>query len=140
MNSKVETSVEPIAANDLQQLVEFAQFVGSARDAMSDEMVSRIARAMSEGLNQLDRLTRNEGLMHLLQVINREESQHLLVALSEAIYAASKDIAATAPAVGGIGCMLRVARDPGMQEGVRLLAVLGKHLSQNLREQHRRGG
>ncbi len=140
MTTKIETPVDAIPGDDLQRLVEFAQIITSARDAMSDEMVSRLAGAMSEGLNLLDRLTRNVGLMRLIQVLDREESQHLLIALSEAIYAASKDIAATAPAVGGIGCMLRVARDPGMQEGVRFLAVLGKHLSHNLREQHRRGG
>jgi hypothetical protein len=36
--------------------------------------------------------------------------------------------------------MLRVARDPGTQEGVRFLAVLGKYMSESLREQHRHGG
>ena len=77
--------------------------------------------------------------MRLLQVLDRQESQQLLVALSDAIHAASQDIAATAPATGGIGCMMRVVRDPGTQEGVRLLSVIGKHLSHSLLEQHRRG-
>ena len=128
-----------MANEDLQRLVEFAQLVTSARDAMSDDIVTRLAGAMSEGINLLDRLTRNEGLMRLLQVLDRQESQYLLIALSEAIHGASKDISAAAPATGGLGCMLRVARDPGTQEGVRFLAVLGKHLSHSLREQHRRG-
>jgi hypothetical protein len=35
---------------------------------------------------------------------------------------------------------LRIARDPGTQEGLRLLSVIGKHLSHSLREQHRHGG
>lgn len=140
MSTNVETGSAAIASDDLQRLVEFAQLFTSARDAMSDDIVARVAFAMSEGLNLLDRLTRNAGLMRLLQVLDREESQSLLIAMSEAFHIASKEIAATAPAVGGIGCMLRVARDPGMQEGVRFLAVMGKHLSDNLREQHRRGG
>jgi hypothetical protein len=88
----------------------------------------------------LDRLTRNEGLMRLLQVLERRESQQMLVALADALHAASQDVAAAPPAVGGLGCMLRVARDPGTQEGVRLMSVIGKHLSNSLREQHRRGG
>jgi uncharacterized protein YjgD (DUF1641 family) len=107
---------------------------------MSDEIVTRLAGAMSEGLNLLDRLTRNEGLMHLLKVLDRQDTQYLLIALSDAIHAASQEIPAAPPATGGLGCMLRVARDPGTQEGLRLLSVFGKHLSHSMREQHRRGG
>ena len=50
-------------AHDLEQLSELATLVTSARDAMSDEIVSRVASALSEGITLLDRLTRNEGLM-----------------------------------------------------------------------------
>ncbi|MDA8363229.1 MAG: hypothetical protein M0Z84_05265 [Gammaproteobacteria bacterium] len=137
MNSKVETPVEPIVRDDLQQLVELAHFIASARDAMSDEMVARIARATSEGLNQLDRLTRNEGLMRLLQVINREDSQRLLIALADVLHALSREVAEAPAASGGIGGILGVMREPGTQEGLRLLALVGKHLSHSLRQQHR---
>ncbi|MHB8256145.1 MAG: hypothetical protein ACYDHY_04605 [Acidiferrobacterales bacterium] len=140
MNSKVESPIDPIAKDDLQQLVELTHFIASARDAMSDEMVARIARAMSEGLNLLDRLTRNEGLMHLLHMINREEGQRLLIALAEVLRALSKDIAEAAPAAGGIGGVLRVVREPGTQEGLQLLSLVGKHLSHSLREQSRSNG
>jgi hypothetical protein len=129
-----------MATDDLQRLVEVAQLVTAARDAMSDEIVTRLSWAMSEGLTLLDRVTRNEGLMHLLKVLDRQDTQNLLIALSNAIHTASQEIPATAPATGGLGCLLRVVRDPGMQEGMRLLSVVGKHLSNNLREQHRRGG
>lgn len=139
MTTQTETPFDAMAVEDLQRLVEFAQLITAGRDAMSDEIVTRLAGAMSEGLNLLDRLTRNEGLMRLLQVLDRQESQYFLVALSEAIHAASRDIVANAPATGGLGCMLRVARDPGTQEGLRLLSVFGKHLSHSMREQHRRG-
>lgn len=120
-------------------LVEMLNLMASAKDAMSDEMIARLAGAVSEGLTLLDRLTRNEGLMRLLQVLDRQESQNLLIAMSDAIHAASQEIPAAAPATGGLGGMLRAARDPGAQEGIRLLSVLGKHLSDSLREQHRRG-
>lgn len=140
MTTQIETSPTAMANDDLQRLVEFAQIITAGRDAMSDEIITRLSGAMSEGLNLLDRLTRNEGLMRLLQVLDRQETQHLLVALSEAIQATSKDIAATAPATGGLACMFRVVRDPGTQEGIRLFAVLSQHMSRSLREQHRRGG
>ncbi len=126
--------------DDLQRLVEFAQIVTAARDAMSDDIVTRLSGAFSEGITLLDRLTRNEGLMSLLQVLDRQESQNFLVALSKAIHESSQEIASTPPAIGGIGCTLRVVRDPGTLEGLRLLSLIGKHLSDSLREQHRLGG
>lgn len=140
MNTQVEASVEEMGAEDLQRLVEIVRTITAARDAMSDEIVTRVARAVSEGLNLLDRLTRNEGVIKLLQVLDRQETQYLLIAWSEAIRAAGQEIPMTAPAVGGLGCTLRVMRDPGVLEALRLVAVLGKHLSENLREQHRHGG
>lgn len=140
MTTQTETPYSAMATEDLQRLVEFAQLVTAGRDAMSDEIVTRLAGAMSEGLTLLDRLTRNEGLMHLLKVLDRQDTQYLLIALSDAIHAASQEIPATAPATGGLACMMRVARDPGTQEGLRLLSVFGKHLSHSMREQHRKGG
>lgn len=140
MTTTTETPLNPMATEDLQRLVEFTQLVTAGRDAMSDEIVTRLAGAMSEGLTLLDRLTRNEGLMHLLKVLDRQETQYLLVALSDAIHAASQEIPAAPPATGGLACMMRVARDPGTQEGLRLLSVFGKHLSHSMREQHRHGG
>lgn len=125
---------------DLQQLAEFASIITAARDAVSDDIVLRVAGALSEGITLLDRLTRNEGLMRLLQVLDRKESQYVLIAMSEAIHAVSQDIPAQPPAQGGLGCMLRVMRDPGTQEGLRLLSVFGTYLSKSLREQHRQGG
>lgn len=140
MTTPTETPLNAVATEYLQRLVEFAQLVTAGRDAMSDEIVTRLAGAMSEGLTLLDRLTRNEGLMHLLKVLDRQETQYLLVALSDAIHAASQEIPAAPPATGGLACMMRVARDPGTQEGLRLLSVFGKHLSHSMREQHRHGG
>ena len=140
MTTQTETPFDAMATEDLQRLVEFAQLVTAGRDAMSDEIVTRLAGAMSEGLNLLDRLTRNEGLMHLLKVLDRQDTQYLLVALSDAIHAASQEIPASPPATGGLGCLLRVVRDPGTQEGLRLLSVFGKHMSHSMREQHRQGG
>jgi len=135
MTTQTETSVN----DDLQGLIEIAQLATAARDAMSDEIVSRMAGTMSEGLILLDRLTRNEGLMKLLQVLDRQDSQNLLIAFSEAIHTTSQEIAAAPPAKGGVGCLMRVVRDPGTLEGIRFLTMLGKYMSKGLREQHRHG-
>ena len=141
MTDQTETqNVVTVNADDLQQLVELAGLVTSARDAMSDDIVTRIASAMSEGIALLDRFTRNQGLMRLMRVLDHPDSQRLLIGLSDALRQTSRDLATTAPAKGGLGELLHVTRQPGTQEGIRILAVLGQHLSHSLREQHSRGG
>lgn len=121
-------------------LVETINFFASAKDAMSDEMVARLAGTFSEGVALLDRFTRNEGLMRLLQVLDRPEVQYLLVSFGDALAAMSRDLATAPPARGGIGGLVKLARDPGTQEGLRSLSLLGKYWSDSLRELHRRGG
>jgi len=140
MTTQTQIPLDAMSTEDLQRLVEVAQLVTAARDAMSDEIVTRMAGAMSEGITLLDRLTRNEGLMHLLKVLDRQETQNLLIAMSDAVHSASQEISAAAPAIGGLGCMMRVVRDPGVLEGIRLMSIIGKHMSHSLREQHRQGG
>jgi len=124
----------------INSLVETINFVASAKDAMSDEIVARLAGTFSEGMTLLDRLTRNQGLMRLLQVLDRPEVQYLLMSFGDALAAMSRDLATAPPAKGGIGGLLKVARDPGTQEGLRSLSLLGKYWSESLRELHRRGG
>lgn len=133
---RVPTTLDDAAVGSL---VEVLHLMASAKDAMSDEMVARLARTMSEGMTLLDRLTRNEGLMRLLQVLDRPESQHLLIGLSEAIGATSRELATTPPAKGGLGELWHLARQPGTQEGLRLLALFGHYLNDSLRELHRHG-
>lgn len=127
-------------ARDLEQLSELATLVTSARDAMSDEIVTRLASALSEGITLLDRLTRNEGLMRLLQVLDRPETQHLLLGLSTALSQMSRDIATAPPAKGGVAGIVKLALEPGTQEGVRSLSLLGQYWSESMRELHRTGG
>lgn len=125
---------------DLEQLAEFAGVIAAARDALSDDIVTRMSSAFSEGMVLLDRLTRNHGLMRLLQVLDRPENQFMLLSLSNAISATSRDLATSAPATGGIGGILKVMSDPGVQEGLKMMALLGSHLSEGMRELHHRGG
>ena len=124
---------------DLQRLVEFAQLVTSAQDAMSDDIVNRLASALSEGITLLDRLTRNEGFTHLLRELDRPENQRFLICMSNAFTAASRELATAPPASGGIGGLIKLISDPGTQEGLRLLAFVGARMSNSLREVHRHG-
>jgi hypothetical protein len=138
-----ETGTPPAAtanADDLHQLAELATLVTAARDAMSDDIVTRLAGAMSEGLTLLDRLTRNEGLVYLLQELDRPENQRFLISMANAFTEASRELATTPQAKGGLGCALRLVRDPGVLEGLRLVSLVGARLSKSMREMHRQGG
>jgi uncharacterized protein YjgD (DUF1641 family) len=143
----IETSSEALPdavatfnSDDLQQLVELGTLVSAARDALSDDMIARAAGAFSEGVTLMDRLTRNDGLVHLLQEMDRPENQRFLISMSNAFTAASRDLATAPPAGGGIAGMLKLLSDPGTQEGLRLMSLIGARLSDSMREIHRRGG
>lgn len=142
MNSQTESSfaAAPEAiAQDLEQLSELATLVASARDALSDDIVTRLAGAFSEGITLLDRLTRNEGLMRLLQVLDRPESQYMLMSFCDALSKMSRELATAPPAEGGLGGILKLAREPGTQEGLRAMSLLGKYWNESLRDLHRHG-
>lgn len=144
MNTVIETARTAPApevgdlANELEQLSDLTLLIGSARAAMSDEIVARLARSFSEGVALLDRLTRNEGLMRLLQVLDRPESQHFLLGLSTALSQMSREVAAAPPAGGGIGGLWQLVREPGTQEALRSLSILGQYWSASLRELDKR--
>jgi len=140
MTTDNETSDEPTNDSTLEGLVELGTIISATKDAMTDDMVSRLSSAFSEGITLLDRLTRNEGLVHLLQELDRPENQQFLISLSNAFTAASKDIAIAPPAKGGIIGLFKLASNPGTQEGLRLVSLIGEHLSEGMRDIHRRGG
>lgn len=138
-----ETPQVPPAALDaasVDSLVEMLNFLASAKDAMSDEIVARLARTMSEGMTLLDRITRNEGVLRMLQVLDRPETQYLLISLADALAKMSRELATAPPAKGGILGLVQLARTPGTQEGVRALSLLGQYWNDSLRELHHRGG
>ncbi len=134
MTTATDTGADGQPRNELSDLTELASIVSAARDALSDDMVTRLSSAFSEGITLLDRLTRNQGLMRLLQVLDRPESQKWLMSLADALNSMSREVAATEPARGGVGSMARLALDPGTQEGLRALSLLGKYWSANLRD------
>jgi hypothetical protein len=127
-------------ARELEQLSQLATLVTAARDAMSDELVNRLASTLSEGIAMIDRLTRNDGMMRLLQVLDRPEIQHYLFGMADALSQMSREVAAAPPLKGGVVGLLRLARQPGTLEGLRSISLLGQYWGESLRELHRRGG
>ncbi len=141
MISQTETSSNAIDnPNTLDGLTELATLVAAAQDALTDDMVTRLSSVFSEGITLLDRLVRNEGIVHLLRELDRPENQHFLISLSNAITAASQDLATAPPAKGGLVGLCKLGCNPGTQEGLRMVSLICAHLSDSMRELHRRGG
>lgn len=129
-----------ISEKDLQRIAELASIFAAAQDALTDDMVTRMASAFSEGIVLLDRLTRNEGLMRLLNMLDHPDVQCHLVSLADSVHDITRDIATAPPSGGGLGGILKLAMEPGTQEGLRAMSIIGKHWGEGLRELHRLGG
>lgn len=118
----------------LEGLAEIGTVIAAAKDALNDDMVARMASALSEGVTLLDRLTRNQELVRLLQNLDRPENKALLQGLSEALSKTSIEMSSSPPAKGGLGNLVKQMNDPDTQEGLRILAILGRNLGESLRK------
>ncbi len=116
---------------DLAKLIELAAAISSAQDAMTDDIVTRLASAMGEGMILMDRLTRNQGLMSLLQALNQPAVQDSLECLAEALRSGSviDAVNAKTPKTGGYGGLLRMAKDPDVQDAIYTLARVVKGMN-----------
>ena len=126
-----ETPTSSGQPQDLAKLIELAAAISAAQDAMTDDIVTRLASAMGEGMILMDRLTRNQGLMSLLQALNQPAVQDNLERLAEALRSGSvkETVGARTPKTGGYGGLLRMARDPDVQDAIYMLARVGKGMN-----------
>jgi uncharacterized protein YjgD (DUF1641 family) len=112
-----------VANGDLERLVALARTYGAAQDAMTDEMVARLAETIAESLSLIDRMNR-AGLDRLVGSIER-----LAVVLERtmgALDAASKEMATQPAAGGGFGGLLKLMRQPENQETLRFMLAFGR--------------
>jgi uncharacterized protein YjgD (DUF1641 family) len=119
-----------VANGDLDRLVALARTYGAAQDAMTDEMVSRLAETVAESISIVDRLNRAspERLVGVL-----ERLTGLLEGTMGALDAAKREVAAKPVAGGGLGGLWQLLRDPESQQSLRFLLAFA-------REFRKRGG
>jgi uncharacterized protein YjgD (DUF1641 family) len=139
-----------VADGDLERLVHLARVYASAEDALTDEMVGRLAETMAEGLSLLDRLNRG-GAGRLVEMLARLEAAGTLERLAdtmprllermemlEGMFAAldrAQSGAARAPrAAGGFGGLWSLLRDPDNQDALRFLIGVGKEMKAGVRQ------
>jgi hypothetical protein len=129
---------------DLDRLAKLARVYGSAEDALSDEMVGRIAETAAEGISLLDRLNRG-GAGRLVELLAHLEASGDLHRIAEAIprlvdrldtlesmlhgfEAAGEATEKGSRAAGGLGGLWSLMRDPDNQDALRFLINLGKEM------------
>jgi len=129
---------------DLDRLAKLARVYGSAEDAVSDEMISRVAETAAEGMSLLDRLNRG-GAGRLVELLAHLEASGDLHRIAEAIprlvdrldtlegmlhgfEAAGEATEKGARAAGGFGGLWSMMRDPDNQDALRFLINLGKEM------------
>ena len=117
-------------SNNLDTLVELSSAISSAQDAMTDDIVTRLAAAIGEGMILMDRLTRNEGLMSLMQALNEPAMQEMLERLGSALGSSADDQEnQDARRVGGYSGLIRMLKDPDVQSAIYQMAGLLKKVN-----------
>ncbi len=123
---------------------EIEHLIDAARDALTDEMVGRLAETMSSGLSLLDRLERG-GADRMIALLERLDGSGSLQKLCDslpalvermsrieatlaAIDAAAQRASRLPPSRGGLRATLDLLRDPQFQDALRFLREVGKAL------------
>ena len=144
LEKAIPALVELVDNGDLQRLVKLARVYSSAEDALTEDMVARMADMAGASLSLLDRLNRGGGerVIEMLErlehsgalekmaytmpkVLDRLEQVH---ALLECIERATAESDQLPRAAGGIGGLWRLMKDPETQDTLNFLMFLGKQL------------
>ena len=129
---------------DLERIAQLARVLGSAQDAMTDDMVGRLADTLSNGMTLVDRLNRG-GADRLVSLLERMESNGSLERLVDGLpkllgrvsmleqmltcfESASSEVKPERASGGGVGPLWQMMRDAENQETLRFMLALGKHL------------
>jgi len=124
MNELKETDAN-LETQNLDKLIELASAIAAAQDAMTDDIVTRLAAAIGEGMILMDRVTRNEGLMHLLQALGDPAVQENLEGVAKALtsenfFDGANDQKNTGR--GGYLGLMRLLSDSEVQDAIYTLA------------------
>jgi uncharacterized protein YjgD (DUF1641 family) len=135
-----------VADGDLDRLSQLARVYSSAQDALTDEMVGRLAETVGEGLSLLDRLNRG-GAGRLVEMLEKLESTGALERIANTLpqlldrlemvsgmfscleSAASKSRAQ--PAAGGVGSLWRLMKDEKTVRTLQFLLAVGGEMQEH---------
>jgi len=113
---------------DLDRLVGLARLAQSIQDALSDDIINRLALIAGELMCLVDRLARNPNFFQLVDMLGRNDVQSALMTMLHGLSQAQEDVAGQPPAKRGLGALLGIARDPGTLETLRFASAFGRAL------------
>ena len=132
---------------DLERVVQLARIYGSAQDAVTEEMIGRLAETAGNGMLLLDRFSRG-GAVRLIEMLEKLEHSGALERIAQIlpeiaerlelvsgvlidIENAAADAAKAPPISGGIMSMWRMLTDKESAESLRFLLEVGRKLRQS---------
>ncbi len=118
--------------NELKEMSELETIACAVKDALSDDMITRLSSTMSEGISLVDRITRNEALMRLIRDLDRPENQRFLNSVSAALSSSNKDFLDKPINKGSALKMYRLIREPGVYDMLQLLSSFSRHFSSSM--------
>ncbi len=144
LDRAIPALAEMVNNGDLNRLVKLARVYGSAEDALTDEMVSRLTDTVGNGLSLLDRFSRG-GAEHVVKMLEGLQESGALERLAtmlpqladrlatvqevlQSIDAAAAASRAAPPSTGGVGGLWQLMRDPEAQDTLRFMLAVGKQL------------
>lgn len=134
-----------VATGDLRRVADLARLVGAAEDAVTDDMVGRLAEMAGEAISVVDRLNRS-GVGRLVEVLEKLDASGGLDILAETLPKATEQLSLladmsvclehaieevkTKPSSGGIFGLLGTLRDKDNQDFIRFVLGFGRRLKE----------
>ncbi len=146
LSKAIPALAEMVNNGDLERLAQLARVYHAAQDALTDEMIGRLAETFGEGMFLLDRVNRS-GIWRLVEVIERLESTGALERIAKSLPqllerldmvaglltcledAASKTKAQ--PAAGGIGSLWHIMTDEKSVRSLQFLLTMSEQLQEH---------
>jgi len=146
LSKAIPALAEMVNNGDLERLSQLARVYHAAQDALTDEMVGRLAETFGDGLSLLDRVNRS-GFWRLVEVMESLESTGALERIANSLPqllqrldmvaglltcledAASKSKAQ--PAAGGIGSLWHIMTDEKTVRSLQFLQSMSEQMQEH---------
>jgi hypothetical protein len=146
LSKAIPALAEMVNNGDLERLAQLTRVYHAAQDALTDEMIGRLAETFGEGLSLLDRLNRS-GIWRLVEVLEHLEStgalERIAVTLPQLLArldmvagllgclenAASK--AQAQPVSGGFGSLWHIMTDEKTVRSLQFMQAMSEQLQEH---------
>jgi len=146
LGKAIPAIAEMVNNGDLERLSQLARVYHAAQDALTDEMIGRMAETLGEGMSLLDRVNRS-GFWRLVEVVERLESTgaleriatslpqllerlEMVTGMLSCLENAAKNSQAQ-PAKGGIGSLWQIMTDEKTVNSLQFLLSMSEQMQQN---------